>query len=90
MVTMAQRVASDAEGLELVFSSFQSDLAARFQRYSLNGLLSSTGWDYLWRGCSELPLDAEKLKRIFVDCNPEHGETRRSVRSVLHHRSPAL
>ena len=51
--------------VEAILTVFQDDIAAKFQRYSLKGFLNNTGWDYLWKSCSDLPIDQGTLRGIF-------------------------
>ena len=62
---------------------FQDDIGAKFQRYSLNGKLSSAGWEYLWKSVPDLPVDDVTLKRIFNDTAPTSDPKRCVSRTVV-------
>lgn len=64
-----------ADSMSSVLSAFEADLVTKYQRYSSGGALSSTGWNYLWKGCPDLPLDAATLSGIFASC-VNSGSTR--------------
>jgi hypothetical protein len=51
---------------EEVLATFESDLAAKFERYSLRGWLTQAGWLYLWKSVPEVALGEETVSAIFA------------------------
>jgi hypothetical protein len=54
-----------------VLAAFESDLTAKFLRYSLKGVITDAGWVYLWKSVPDVSLNSDRILAIFSSCVSE-------------------